>query len=118
MNSASAALKGDKVLARQDGLPVASEASTKQEDGMQTATVERGERTTPPPKGRKKKSAERRERAAKTISGEITEIKASGETYLQVMFEEGHITLSPTSNRSANRDAVVKALRALVKAAS
>ncbi len=125
MNSASAALKGDKGLARQDGRDDDSATTTvEKETDMQTAVVERSERTPPRMKRASRKKAEKTERKARkvkvgsAISGDITEIRATGERRLQIVFENGLITMTPTSNRSVNRDLAVKALRALMKAAS
>ena len=49
------------------------------------------------------------------VSGALVGAKPAGETYLRCMFDEGHIQLTPTSNRKANRDLMVKAINALVK---
>jgi hypothetical protein len=53
----------------------------------------------------KKKNAKR---------GKLQKVEASGGTYLTLTFEEGTIKLTPTANRNANRNAAVKALRALL----
>lgn len=61
-----------------------------------------------------KAPAERKSRV-KVVSGALKKIEAMGGTYLKLEFEEGHIVLTPTSNREANRDLAVKSLRALLK---
>ncbi len=65
-----------------------------------------------------KKPRVKKEKAAKAekvaLGGPITGVKASGETYVQVQFGDQHMTLSPTSNRTKNRDLFVSALRALL----
>lgn len=84
-------------------------------------TQTEGERM-PGKKAAKKKSApkpkkEKKAKAKKSKvqpTGQIVDVKASGETYLSVIFEEGNITLTPTSNRQVNRDVIVKSLRELI----
>lgn len=62
--------------------------------------------------------AERKPRAKKVVSGEIVGIEARGlPGYCVLVFEEGQIMMSPSSNRTENRDIAVKALKALLKKA-
>lgn len=59
--------------------------------------------------------AGKRQRRSKVISGALKSVSASGKTYLELVFEEGTMLLTPSSNREANRDIAVKAIRALLK---
>lgn len=61
------------------------------------------------------KAAGERKSRVKTVSGELKKVEPMGGTYLKLEFEEGHIVLTPTSNREANRDIAVKALRSAIK---
>lgn len=65
------------------------------------------------PKAPKAPKEAKRSRVA--ASGEITAVQAKGETYIEVTFTEGTVTLTPTSNRVHNRDLVVAALKTLLK---
>jgi len=65
------------------------------------------------PKAPKAPKEAKRTRVA--ASGEITGVQAKGETYIEVTFTEGTVTLTPTSNRVHNRDLVVAALKSLLK---
>lgn len=65
------------------------------------------------PKAPKAPKEAKRTRVA--ASGEITGVQAKGETYIEVTFAEGTVTLTPTSNRVHNRDLVVSALKSLLK---
>lgn len=49
------------------------------------------------------------------VSGSLRDVKAAGTTYVALIFDEGQMMVTPTSNREANRDLLVKTLRALIK---
>jgi hypothetical protein len=47
-------------------------------------------------------------------AGELNSVIAKGETYIELQFTEGQVTLTPTSNRVHNRDLVVATLNKLL----
>lgn len=87
-----------------------SKKATKSNGKTKTAKVKTAK--VAKPKREKKVKAAKAEK--KPLEGPITGVKASGETYLQVEFGSGHVTLTPTSNRVFNRDLVVKCIRSLI----
>jgi hypothetical protein len=65
-------------------------------------------------KASKKAPVAKKPREKKLASGKLQRIEAVGNTYLRLEFEEGAITLTPTSNREQNRNITAKALKALL----
>lgn len=87
----------------------------KKAKGTKEAVKAKGARKQAAPKTPKAAST-RRPRQKEAPDGGIKKVEASGSTYLVLTFENSvAVTLTPTGNREANRDAVVKALRALLK---
>lgn len=64
---------------------------------------------------KKAKGAATRTRSRVVASGAIRSAKASGKTYVEITFEDGSMTVTPSSNREQNRDILVKAINALAK---
>lgn len=65
-------------------------------------------------KASKKAPVAKQPRVKTLASGKLQKIETVGNTYLRLEFEEGTITLTPTSNREQNRNIATKALKALL----
>ena len=115
---------GEVVAERQDVEDATEQLLADTPAASEPATTTRGRSMAKKTKGAKKKSAPKKAGAAKATrqprskvepSGAITGVKAGGTTYLILELEQGAITLTPTGNREKNRDAAVKAIKALLK---